>query len=56
MHCFPSGVSLNQYQPFIEWVMLPDAYSGAIRQRLMQEAWDAGDGAPGQRFLSGLLS
>ena len=53
---FPDWRGLNQYQPFIEWVMLPDAYSGAIRQRLMQEAWDAGDARRVNAFFQGFLA
>jgi hypothetical protein len=53
---FPQWAQLNQHQPFIEWVMLPDAYSGAIRQRLMQEAWDAGDAHRVNAFFQGFLA
>jgi hypothetical protein len=53
---FPQWAELNQYQPFIEWTLLPDAYSGAIRQRLMQEAWDAGDAHRVNAFFQGFLA
>jgi len=53
---FPQWADLNRYQPFIEWVMLPDPYSGAIRQRLMQEAWDAGDARRVNAFFQGFLA
>jgi hypothetical protein len=36
--------------------MLPDAYSGAIRQRLMQEAWDSGDARRVNAFFQGFLA
>lgn len=53
---FPQWAELNAYEPFIEWVMLPDPYSGAIRQGLMQEAWDAGDARRVNAFFQGFLA
>lgn len=53
---YPEWQQLNQYEPFIQWVMLPDPYSGAIRQKLMQEAWDTGDARRVLAFCQGFLS
>jgi hypothetical protein len=53
---YPDWQRLNQYQPFIDWVMLPDPYSGGIRQKLMQDAWDRGDARRVLAFFQGFLS
>ena len=53
---FPKWAELNQDQKFIDWVMLPDPYSGAIRQRLMQEALDHGDARRVNAFFQGFLA
>jgi hypothetical protein len=53
---FPQWAQLNQDQRFIEWVMLPDPYSGAIRQILMQSAWDNGDARRVNAFFQGFLA
>lgn len=34
---------LNTHPAFIQWVGLPDIYSGVIRKQLMQDAWNNGD-------------
>jgi hypothetical protein len=53
---FPDWRKLNSDQRFIDWVMLPDAYSGAMRQKLMQEAWDNGDARRVNAFFQGFLA
>lgn len=53
---FPQWQEYNGYDRFIEWVMLPDPYSGAIRQNLMQEAWDAGDARRVNAFFQGFIA
>jgi len=39
----PNWQDLNRDPRFIEWVALPEVYSGVIRQQLMQDAWNSGD-------------
>jgi hypothetical protein len=53
---YPDWQRMNNDERFIAWVQLPDPYSGAIRQRLMQEAWDAGDAHRVNRFFQGFLA
>ena len=52
----PQWQQLNADQRFIDWVLLPDPYSGVTRQRLMQEAWNAGDAHRVHRFFQGFLT
>ena len=47
---------INQHPQFIEWVKLPDVFSGAIRQSLMQEAWNAGDARRVAAFFQAFLA
>lgn len=53
---YPEWQRMNAFPGFIEWVMLPDPYSGAIRQKLMQDAWDAGDARRVNAFFQGFLT
>lgn len=53
---YPQWQEVNAYQPFIDWVMLPDPYSGVRRQSLMQEAWNAGDARRVFAFIQGFLA
>lgn len=53
---YPEWARMNAHPAFIEWTMLPDAYSGAIRQTLMQQAWDAGDARRVNAFFQGFLA
>jgi hypothetical protein len=48
--------ALNRDQRFVEWVKLPDVFSGAIRQQLMQEAWNAGDSRRVVAFFRAFLT
>lgn len=47
---------INTNPQFIEWVKLPDVFSGAIRQSLMQEAWNAGDARRVAAFFQAFLA
>lgn len=53
---YPQWQDVNRDPRFIDWVALPDPYSGAIRQRLMQEAWDTGDARRVFAFIQGFLA
>jgi len=53
---YPEWQRMNAFPGFIEWTLLPDPYSGAIRQRLMQDAWDAGDARRVNAFFQGFLA
>jgi len=48
--------TLNRDQRFVEWTKLPDLFSGAIRQALMQEAWNAGDSRRVAAFFQAFLA
>jgi hypothetical protein len=39
----PNWQELNRDPRFVQWVQLPDMFSGAMRQQLMQDAWNSGD-------------
>lgn len=47
---------INTHPRFVEWVKLPDVFSGAIRQTLMQEAWNAGDARRVAAFFQAFLA
>jgi hypothetical protein len=47
---------INQHPRFIEWAKLPDVFSGAIRQQLMQDAWNAGDTRRVAAFFQAFLA
>lgn len=53
---FPQWRELNENPRFIEWSQLHDTYSGAIRQRLMQEAWNRGEARRCAAFFQGFLA
>lgn len=53
---FPRWRELNSDPQFIEWSNLHDTYSGAIRKKLMQEAWDSGDARRCTAFFQGFLA
>jgi hypothetical protein len=48
--------ALNRDPRFMEWVKLPDVFSGAIRQELMQAAWNAGDARRVSAFFQAFLA
>jgi hypothetical protein len=53
---YPDWEAMNADERFIAWTQLPDAYSGAIRGSLMQEAWNAGDARRVLAFFQGFLA
>lgn len=52
----PGWSEVNNHPDFIAWSRLPDVYSGAIRQGLMQDAWNKGDGPRVEAFFRGFLA
>lgn len=52
----PDWQEINTDQRFMDWVKLPDLFSGAIRQQLMQEAWNNGDGVRVAAFFRAFLA
>jgi len=52
----PQWQQINRDQQFIEWVSLPETYSGVIRQQLMQEAWNSGDAHRVAAFFRAFLA
>lgn len=53
---FPQWREINVHPRFVEWSNLHDTFSGAIRKRLMQEAWDRGDARRVTAFFQGFLA
>lgn len=52
----PDWQAINNLPEFVDWSRLPDVYSGAIRQSLMQDAWNKGDGPRVEAFFRGFLA
>jgi len=52
----PDWQQLNNHPSFIQWVGLPEVYSGVIRQKLMQEAWNNGDAQRVAAFFRAFLA
>jgi len=52
----PDWQNINRHPQFIEWVGLPETYSGVIRQQLMQEAWNNGDAHRVAAFFRAFLA
>jgi hypothetical protein len=52
----PNWDQINRHPAFIQWVGLPDIYSGVIRQQLMQEAWNNGDAQRVVAFFRAFLA
>jgi hypothetical protein len=48
--------AINNHPDFVAWSRLPDIYSGAIRQSLMQDAWNRGDASRVEAFFRGFLA
>jgi hypothetical protein len=48
--------AINNHPDFIAWSRLPDVFSGAIRQTLMQDAWNKGDGPRVEAFFRGFIA
>ena len=52
----PQWRDINNNRKFIEWLALPDTYSGAIRHNLLKAAWDRNDTARSLAFFKGFLA
>jgi hypothetical protein len=52
----PNWQDLNRDPRFIQWVSLPDVYSGVIRQELMQQAWNSGDAGRVSAFFRAFIA
>lgn len=52
----PNWQQLNNHPAFVQWVGLPEVYSGIIRQKLMQEAWNSGDAQRVAAFFRAFLA
>jgi hypothetical protein len=52
----PNWEQVNENQRFINWLGLPDAYSGAIRDQLLQAAYAANDTPRVLAFFNGFLA
>jgi len=47
---------INKDPRFLQWLALPDTYSGAIRHNLLKAAWDRNDTARSAAFFKGFLA
>jgi hypothetical protein len=52
----PNWRDINQDQKFLDWLNLPDPYSGAIRLNLMRAAFDANQTGRVEAFFRGYLA
>ena len=52
----PDWQDINRNQQFMDWVRLPEVYSGVMRQQLMQEAWNNGDAVRVAAFFRAFLA
>jgi hypothetical protein len=52
----PNWQEVNRHPAFVQWVGLPEVYSGVIRQQLMQEAWNNGDAQRVAAFFRAFLA
>lgn len=52
----PNWQDLNRDPRFIQWVGLPEVYSGVMRQQLMQDAWNSGDANRVAAFFRAFLA
>ena len=52
----PTWRTVNKDPKFIEWLRLPDPYSGAIRKELLKRAFDVNDTSRVLRFFNGFLA
>lgn len=53
---FPEWRQLNSDKRFLDWLRLPDFYSGRVRQTLLNEAFHAANAAWALRFFKGFQS
>jgi hypothetical protein len=52
----PDWRETNRSSEFLDWLSLPDAYSGAIRHNLLKAAYAAGDASRVLAFFNGFLA
>jgi len=52
----PNWRDVNRNSDFLDWLSLPDAYSGAIRHNLLKAAYAAGDASRVLAFFNGFLA
>ena len=52
----PNWRELNSNQDFLDWLNLPDAYSGAIRKQLLNAAYERSDASRVAAFFRGFIS
>jgi hypothetical protein len=52
----PNWKEVNSNQNFLNWLVLPDTYSGAIRDQLLQAAYTANDTPRVLAFFNGFLA
>jgi hypothetical protein len=52
----PNWEQVNQDERFLDWLALPDPFSGAIRHSLLKEAWGRNETARVLAFFNGFLS
>lgn len=52
----PNWLQLNEDQNFLNWLALPDPFSGAIRHDLLKAAWAQNDTSRVLAFFNGFLS
>ncbi len=52
----PNWKTINEDQKFLDWLDLPDTYSGAKRLNLLKAAYDANDASRVQAFFRGFLA
>lgn len=52
----PNWRAINSDENFHRWLLLPDTYSGVIRDRLLKDAAAAGDAARVANFFRGYLA
>jgi hypothetical protein len=52
----PNWAELNNNEKFLDWLALPDTYSGAIRHTLLDDAVAANNGPRALAFFKGFLS
>lgn len=52
----PNWQDINKDRKFLDWLALPDAYSGAIRQDMLNNAFQAVDAARVANFFKGFIN
>lgn len=52
----PNWAEINTSQPFLDWLALPDTYSGAIRHEMLRSAFGRNDSTRVINFFKGFLA